>query len=134
MVIILYGWENYGNLPFEFKNLKILSLKKMAELYRTSTLGLTLSLTNILITLTEMAASKLPFVEINHPYVLEIFSNYKEVFLAAPNPYSIAQKILFLMKNDQLRRKIADSNFLKINKYKWEMVLEKFFIIFEKNI
>ena len=56
----------------------------------------------------------------------EIIKDGENGFLVEPkNPEQIAEKILLLLKNEELRKRISRNNEEEVIKYSWESVVEK---------
>ena len=74
----------------------------------------------------EAMASGLPIVATRVGGMPEIVEDGENGFLVEPrNPGQIAERILLLLKDDQLREKMARSNREKAKRYSWENVVER---------
>jgi N-acetyl-alpha-D-glucosaminyl L-malate synthase BshA len=80
----------------------------------------------------EAMASGLPVVTTKVGGLPEIVTEGENGFLVEPkNPQQLAEKILFLLKNDELRLKMSLNNREKVKQYRWENVvaqLEKIYL------
>ncbi|MEZ2218239.1 rhamnan synthesis F family protein [Rhizobium sp. RCC_161_2] len=97
----LFGEENVDvtyNFPYEQHG--ILNHDQLAELYRSSDLGLVFSATNYSLIPLEMMACGLPVIELDVPSTRAIFQN-GEVKFALPTPYDIASAVVDLIDNPE---------------------------------
>jgi glycosyltransferase involved in cell wall biosynthesis len=104
--IYLYGSQKIsaGNIWFEHKNLGLLSVEQCNDLYGKCSIGLCLSSSNPSRIPFEMMAAGLPVVE------LERENNFYDlpqscVTLAKATPEAIAQSIIYLLDNPEIRTK-----------------------------
>jgi len=78
------------------------------------------------IVLLEAMACGLPIVATNVGGIPEIVQDGENGFLVEPeNPEGIAQKVLTLLENDDLRRRISQNNLEKAKNYSWEAAVDK---------
>jgi len=74
----------------------------------------------------EAMASGLPVVATRVYGIPEVIKDGENGFLVDPkSPEQLAEKILFLFKNDELREKISENNKEKAKKYSWENIVAK---------
>lgn len=134
--IKIYGSTNLTNkVPFDFTNLGQLSPTQLAKEFNQATIGLSISLTNISLTPSEMLACKLPIVEINHLSVSNMFQDQNEIILSNPEPTEMAEKLINLLQDGQKQQKIAKNGYQKVTtEYKWKQSLEKIQYIIENNL
>jgi O-antigen biosynthesis protein len=130
--IKIYGSTDLADkVPFNFTNLGQLSPTQLAKEFNQSTIGLSISLTNISLTPLEMLACKLPTIEINHPSVANMFKDENEIILSEPDPIKIAQKIIDLLQDNKKQQKIVENGYKKVaTEYQWQKAFEKI----QKNI
>lgn len=133
--IKIYGSTDLvGKVPFDFINLGQLSPTQLAKEFNRATIGLSISLTNISLTPSEMLACKLPTIEINHPSVSNMFIDGKEIILSQSDPVEISKKIIDLLRNQQKQQTIAQNGYKKVTtEYQWEKSFIKIKNILENN-
>lgn len=119
--IQIFGWSQNPAMPFTYTDHGVLSHAQLAHLYRTSSVGLSLSLTNVSLIPVEMMACGLPVVELNHPSITNNFEHGKHLLVSDPTPESIAKNMLILLNDDSLRRRLAIQAEKKVSsEYSWE--------------
>jgi glycosyltransferase involved in cell wall biosynthesis/SAM-dependent methyltransferase len=92
--IILYGSSLPLTVPFPAENIGVVPPTELAALYRSASVGLVFSLTNLSLVTQEMMASGLPVVELNGENVSSLLGESGDlVTLAKPDPGSIADAI-----------------------------------------
>jgi len=111
--IALFGSGNIDaySIPFPFKNYGILTDEQLAELYSKAMIGLAFSTTNPSLVPFEMMACKLPVVDLDYNDNDVNYSSRKNLILAKPEAVEIAQGIEKLIKNKDLREKIAENGY-----------------------
>lgn len=127
--IYLYGSSAQANFDFECTNLNIIPVEKCNELYNRCKVGICMSASNPSRIPFEMMAAGLPVVELyreNNIYDLPD----EGVLLSEPTPEAIASSIVYLLDNQDVRKKM--SNFGK--KYMKDFPLEKGFEQFLKAV
>ena len=78
------------------------------------------------VTVLEAMASGLPIVTTNVKGLPEIVKEGENGFLVEPrNPEQIAEKVLLLLGNDELRERISENNREKAKRYSWANVVER---------
>ena len=78
------------------------------------------------VTILEALAAGLPIVTTNVRGLPEIVKNGENGFTVDPqNPTQLAERIMFLLSNNELRQKISANNVIKAKEYSWEAVVEK---------
>jgi glycosyltransferase involved in cell wall biosynthesis len=78
------------------------------------------------LTVLEAMASGLPIVTTRVRGLPEIVTEGENGFLVEPkNPQQLAEKILLILKNDELRLKMSLNNREKAKQYRWESVVDK---------
>ena len=78
------------------------------------------------VTILEALAAGLPIVTTNVRGLPEIVKNGENGFTVDPqNPTQLAERIMFLLSNNELRQKIFANNVIKAKEYSWEAVVEK---------
>ncbi len=74
----------------------------------------------------EMIASGLPIVATKVGGLPEFIKNGENGFLVEPkNPKDIAEKVLLILGNNQLREKMSKNNREKVKEYSWENVINE---------
>jgi glycosyltransferase involved in cell wall biosynthesis len=113
--VVVFGSDDLPfELPFEFTSAGILSESELANLYRSATVGLSISLTNYSLVPQEMLACGLPVVEMDLP---PLRASYQDgaagIHLAPPTPEGIAAalaRVLSLNESEaRLQREAASS-------------------------
>jgi glycosyltransferase involved in cell wall biosynthesis len=106
------GQISYGQVPEYMAASDILVLPSLSE-------GLPLAII-------EAMASGLPIVATWVGGISEIVQEGVNGFLVAPkNPEALAEKIVILMEDSDLRRRIAQNNINEVKKYSWEIITTK---------
>lgn len=90
--VVLFGSNELPyELPFEFTSAGILGERELADLYRSATIGLSVSLTNYSLVPQEMLACGLPVVEMDLPSLRAAYPEESPgLRLASPTPVGIA--------------------------------------------
>jgi Glycosyltransferase len=122
--IVLFGWNDYHGVPFEYTNGGILNHNQLAELYSRATVGMVFSMTNYSLIPHEMMACKLPVVEIKSECTQEVFKS-GEAVLADPDPYSIANEIIHLLRNEEAREQLTERAYRYVQQFDWEKSARK---------
>lgn len=106
--IVLFGSDDLPyQLPFECTSAGILSERELADLYRSSTVGLSVSLTNYSLVPQEMLACGLPVVEMNLPPLRAAYPDKSPgIRLASPTPVGIADALaeVLALTGSEMRR------------------------------
>lgn len=105
--IYLVGSDEDPDLWFEYKNAGLLSLEGLNDLYNKCHVGLCLSSSNPSCNPFDMMAAGLPSVELyreNNLYDLP----EESVLLAHQTPESIAEALIHLLSNSELRRQMSE--------------------------
>ena len=77
------------------------------------------------VTVIEAMASGLPIVATDVRGLSEIIKNGENGFLVKPkNSIEIAEKVLLLLEDDELRRRISRNNKEEVKRYSWENIVE----------
>lgn len=93
--VVLFGSDEMPyNLPFDYTLAGVLKLDELPYLYRNSTVGLSISLTNYSLVPQEMLACGLPVVEVNHPSLQAAYpTSSPGIRLAHPTPERLAEAL-----------------------------------------
>lgn len=84
------------------------------------------------VTVVEAMASGLPIVATNIRGLPEIIKNGENGFLVKPeSPIEIAEKVLLLLEDDELRERISRNNKGKAKEYSWEAIIGKLERVYE---
>lgn len=107
--------------PFEFTSAGILSERELGELYRSATVGLSVSLTNYSLIPQEMLACGLPVVEMDLPPLRTAYpSETTGIHLARPTPQGIADALAqVLALNESEIQKERDAALLLVKDLSW---------------
>lgn len=119
----LVGWDLTPYIiPFdeEFRNLRILTHKGLADLYNWADVGVVFSPTNYSLLPHEMMACKLPVVEMKSETTEIVFKDGENITLAEPDPIVIADKIEELLENQEKRKQQAEKAFEYVKQFSWE--------------
>ena len=124
--VYLYGANDVlQGFELKAKNLGVLSYDQINELFNTTKVGLTFSLTNYGLTPTEMMATGLPVVELKGDNTESIFEDGHNVILAQSNPRDIADKIRHLLQDEQTWEKIHDGGLAFADDKTWSHVFNE---------
>ncbi|CAM4471182.1 rhamnosyltransferase WsaF family glycosyltransferase [Paenibacillus tarimensis] len=134
--IYLYGSRQKTNVWFEHENLELINIKQCNELYNKSMVGLCISSSNPSRIPFEMMAAGLPVVDIykeNNLYDMPEGG----VLLADQTPESIADALMRLLKDEELRNQMSDfgPNFMRDKNLKrgFEQFLDSVNKMFDEN-
>jgi glycosyltransferase involved in cell wall biosynthesis len=118
--IALYGEARPSRAAFEHRHLGLLDPPRLAELYRSATVGMVLSLTNPSLVGLEMMASGLPCVELASESMLASFGRDGPFELAAPEPLALCEAIESLL-DDPARQEASRRTGLELMRRRtWE--------------
>jgi len=122
------GWDLTPYIiPFdeEFRNLRILNHKGLADLYNWADMGIVFSPTNYSLLPHEMMACKLPVIEMKGQTTEEIFKDGENITLADPDPIAIADKIEELLNSPERRKQQAETAYEYVKQFSWEKSARK---------
>jgi glycosyltransferase involved in cell wall biosynthesis len=105
--IVLYGEDHPLRVPFTHRNAGILDAPSLARLYRESTVGMVLSLTNPSLVALEMMAAGLPCVELASEAMLASFGREDPLVLAEAEPLALCAALEGLLDDPARRRHAA---------------------------
>lgn len=93
--VVLFGSDEMPyDLPFDYTLTGVLKLDALPDLYRTATVGLSISLTNYSLVPQEMLACGLPVVEVSHPSLQAAYpTSSPAIRLAHPTPERLADAL-----------------------------------------
>ena len=93
--VVLFGSDEMPYvLPFDYTLAGVLKLHDLPHLYRTATVGLSISLTNYSLVPQEMLACGLPVVEVSHPSLRAAYpTSSPGIRLAHPTPERLADAL-----------------------------------------
>jgi glycosyltransferase involved in cell wall biosynthesis len=93
--IVLFGSDEVPyDLPFDYTLAGVLTLNDLPDLYRTATVGFSISLTNYSLVPQEMLACGLPVVEVSHPSLQAAYpTSSPAIRLAHPTPERLADAL-----------------------------------------
>lgn len=117
----LVGWDMSPYIiPFEFRNLRILTHEGLAKLYSWADIGVVFSPTNYSLLPHEMMACKLPVLELKRETTEIVFKDGDNITLADPNPMAIADKLEWMLNNSEKRKQIAENAYQYVQQFSWE--------------
>jgi glycosyltransferase involved in cell wall biosynthesis len=118
--IALYGEDHALGAPFRHRNLGTLDSERLAALYRESTVGMVLSLTNPSLIALEMMACGLPCVELASESMLASFGEDGPLTLAKPEPLALCAAIERLLDDPVRRRELSSVGVERMTVRRWE--------------
>jgi glycosyltransferase involved in cell wall biosynthesis len=105
--IVLYGEDRPLAVPFAHRNAGILGAPALARLYRESTVGMVLSLTNPSLVALEMMAAGLPCVELASEAMITSFGREGPLALAEGEPLALCAALEGLLDDPAQRERAA---------------------------
>jgi glycosyltransferase involved in cell wall biosynthesis len=105
--VSLYGMEAKSHLPFPYKNLGLLDQSQLADAMREADIHLSFSLSNISQVPFQAMACGCAVVEAKVPSVEAMVEDGNNCLLASPEPEAVANVLLRLVRDEELRRRIA---------------------------
>lgn len=114
--IVFYGSnsEDYQNIPFQFTNKGLVgTIEELADLYRSSSIGLAFSTTNPSLVPYEMMACGVGVVDLDFNDSVVSYESKKNISLAKPIPEDVAKKVIDLIENGE-KLKLQVENSLKL--------------------
>jgi glycosyltransferase involved in cell wall biosynthesis len=106
-------------LPFAAAELGVLTPAGLRRLYCGSTLGVSCSLTNHSLAPQEMWACGLPVVEIDGESTRAVYRDGEDVALAPFEPRALAARIVGLLDDEPLRRRLAEAGLKRAALLDW---------------
>lgn len=110
--ILFYGArsDKYTGISFEFTNLGMTeTIQELGDLYRSADVGLCFSTTNPSLVPFEMMACGLPVVDLDVNGNEVNYGSRDNCVLVEPLPEAIAEGIVCVLENDDLRQKLSDN-------------------------
>lgn len=107
--------------------------KKLHEIYQNS--DIFISATNqesFGLTYLEAMASGLPIVTTNIPGVRNVIKNNYNGLLVKPTPEEIAKAIEKLIKDPNLRKKLAENGLKEVKKYSWDKIAKQYIQLYKQ--
>jgi glycosyltransferase involved in cell wall biosynthesis len=99
-----FGEPDYPPQRFSYQNHGLIrSDEELAELYRSSTVGICLSPTNPSLVAYEMLACGTPLVDLALLGSAVNFDGKDSAYLAAPTPEGLAEQVMLALQDDELR-------------------------------
>jgi len=124
--IFLFGADNLpSHIPFPHTNLGILNQESLARLFAGVDVGLVLSSTNCSLIPLEMMACKCAVVDLKMEPVEAVLTHEENALLADPTPEAVAETILRLLEDGELRRRIAEKGYAHAQTLSWEKSARK---------
>lgn len=108
--IVLFGenGSHYQNIPFDFINKGLApSINDLADLYRSSSIGIAFSTTNPSLVPYEMMSCGCAVVDFDFNNSVVSYDNYENAMLVDTTPEKIAEGILKLYENPKLRKNMV---------------------------
>ncbi len=124
--IVLYGGDRPGLADFPHVHAGVLSRPELAALYRSATVGLALSYTNLSLVPIEMAACGLPVVAIDAEPVRWYQRDGETCHVVAPTVEAIADGILRVLDDKALREQLASGGLRTVADMTWERATAQF--------
>jgi glycosyltransferase involved in cell wall biosynthesis/SAM-dependent methyltransferase len=103
---VLFG-DTETELPFPSEQLGIATPEALSWAYSEATVGLSLSLTNHSLIPQEMMACGLPVVELDGENMVSVFGADGPLELGPPDPLELAERLLRVLDDEQLRARRA---------------------------
>jgi glycosyltransferase involved in cell wall biosynthesis len=123
--IALFGESRPVTSRFAYTDLGVLDAARLAEVYRSATVGLVLSLTNPSLIPLEMMACALPCVDVAGDAMRATFGADGPVELAAPDPLALADAMERLLDSAQLRAERSRAGVAWIAPRTWAAAAEQ---------
>ena len=118
--IVLYGTNQLASPPpFNYTNLGICTPYELAALYSTCDVGLVLSLTNPSLVPFEMMACRCAVVDVRSERVEGVLDHGQNAMLADPTPEKLAEAILQLLWDKELRQQIVERAYQQTRMMSW---------------
>lgn len=119
--IALYGSNAMVRAPWPYQHIGIVSPVRLRRLYNEATVGLSLSLTNYSLIPQEMMACGLPVVELAGRACEGVFGDDGSVIsLAQDSPLDIADKLITLLADSELRARRAAAGLEFAQSHGWD--------------
>ena len=123
--IILAGWDLSGyEIPFKHKDLGVLSLEALPEVYNTCSVALVLSLTNLSLLPLELMACGVPIVSNDGPNNEWLLTSENSKLTRA-TPEGLAGAIVEVLTSEAEAARLAKVGFVTANKTSWEAEARK---------
>jgi O-antigen biosynthesis protein len=123
--IVLAGWDLSGyEIPFKHKDLGVLSLDALPEIYNTCSVALVLSLTNLSLLPLELMACGVPIVSNNGPNNEWLLTSENSK-LTRPTPEDLAAAICEVLTDETEAARLIKAGFETANKTSWESEASK---------
>jgi O-antigen biosynthesis protein len=121
------------NLPFVPEYVGVLRLDQLSELYRSCDAALVLSHTNLSLLPIELMASGCPVVSNRGPQV-EWMLNTENCILCDPEPRALAQAMVALLTDDQLRDRLRTAGIEFAQSTDWRLEAERLMNFFRDDL
>lgn len=118
--IILFGGDKDLKVNFRHRNVGVLTVNELSELYREADIGLVLSLTNCSLLPLELMASRCSVVDIEEETIEGVIKDNFNGLLAKADPIDIANKISQLIDNPEIRYSLQDNGFNFTKDLSWD--------------
>jgi glycosyltransferase involved in cell wall biosynthesis/2-polyprenyl-3-methyl-5-hydroxy-6-metoxy-1,4-benzoquinol methylase len=124
--IYLYGMANQGALPFPCTHLGVLDPERLADAMQKADIHLSFSLTNISYVPFEAMACGCAVVEAKVPSVEAMVKDGDHCLLAEPEPDKVAQALLRLVKDKDLRERMVKAGLDVVRNKTWDNSCKQF--------
>ena len=118
--IVLYGGDSPGLADFPHVHSGILTQEKLTALYRSATVGLALSYTNLSFVPLEMAACGLPVVVVETEPAAWYQVDGTTCHVAEPTAEIVAEGILQVIDDNALRQRLIDGGLERVKELNWD--------------
>jgi glycosyltransferase involved in cell wall biosynthesis/2-polyprenyl-3-methyl-5-hydroxy-6-metoxy-1,4-benzoquinol methylase len=118
--LLLYGMEEKAKLPFPYENLGPLDQWQLAEAMRQADIHVSFSLSNISQVPFQAMACGCAVVEAKVPSVDAMVEDGRNCLLAKPEPEAVADAVLRLIRDEDLRRRITTAGLEFVQDLSWE--------------
>lgn len=126
--VVLFGsrTRELGRVPFDFTNLGVLDAQGVADAMNASHVLLTFSLTNISNVPFEGMACGCAVVDLDLPNVRAMVEPGRNCLLALPEPDAIAQSVITLIEDPNLRCRLAEEGMREGRRRTWTRTADMF--------
>ncbi len=126
--IVMFGAQHLKEypIPFPYLNLGIISEEELAALYSGAAMGLVLSYTNCSFVPFEMMACRCPVVAVDTESGRLFLRDGVNAVVTPAEPRSLAQGMLALLEDEQLRQRIVTNAYQDVQDLSWEKSMRQF--------
>lgn len=124
--VVLYGSHQPAPVTYEHTQGGVMAPEDLAVLYRTATVGLVLSYTNLSFVPFELMASGCPVVAVDVEPVRWFLRHAHNALLGDSLPEALAEAVLGLLEDEPLRRRLSDAGRRDVAELSWERSIAQF--------